>query len=65
MMNEPLKRLVEFCRSIGTTDEPPMSPKFSGPHRKPIQVSDSWPLALGITLVVIAVLSGLAFEAAC
>ena len=61
--DEQLKHLLELCRSFGDGREKPpcLTPKRSGPHRRPGRVSDAWALGGGVLLILISMLGAFLF----
>lgn len=64
--DEQLRRLFEFCRAcVSARETPSLTPKRSGPHRRPGRVSDGWALGGGVLLMVVSVLGAFLIQRAC
>jgi hypothetical protein len=65
--DEQLRHLLELCRSFadGREKTPPLTPKRSGPHRRPGRVSDAWALGGGVLLILISLLGAFLSQRAC
>ena len=64
---EQLRPVIKFGRSSGHLRDDPvlLTPKKSGPHRRPGRVSDACALGSGVLLISISWLGALLLEKAC